>query len=217
MRARRADARHELHDLDRRLRDRATRSARRRAAASGSCITARAMPDALALAAGQRVGAALRESGEADDVEQLEGLARCRPSETCAATRATPTRSPAARTAGSPSPSGARRGCTPGTPCRCGGARRAARAGRAARGPAVEQDLARGRLDQPVDAADQRGLAGARRADDRGDAARRDLEVDVGAGPACRRRTTSTGAGACSISPSWLWPPLRASRFVSFS
>ena len=41
---------------------------------------------------------------------------------------------------------------------------------------ALEQDLARGRFDQPVDAADQRGLAGARRTDDGGDAARRDGE-----------------------------------------
>ena len=44
---------------------------------------------------------------------------------------------------------------------------------------AAEQDLARGRLDQAVDAADQRRLAGAGRADDRGQAAACDLERDV--------------------------------------
>src|SRR6185436_1387778 len=41
-------------------------------------------------------------------------------------------------------------------------------------------DLAFGRLDQPVDAADERALAGPRRSDDRRDAARRDFEIDIG-------------------------------------
>jgi hypothetical protein len=45
---------------------------------------------------------------------------------------------------------------------------------------AVEDDLTEGRLDQPVDAADERALAGSRRTDDRRDAARGDLEIDVG-------------------------------------
>ena len=46
--------------------------------------------------------------------------------------------------------------------------------------PAVEDDLARGRLDQPVDAADQRRLAGARRPDHRGDPAGGEIQRDAG-------------------------------------
>jgi hypothetical protein len=44
---------------------------------------------------------------------------------------------------------------------------------------AVEQDLARRRLDEAIDAADQRALAGAGWPDDRRDAFRGDCDVDV--------------------------------------
>jgi hypothetical protein len=55
----------------------------------------------------------------------------------------------------------------------------------------VEQDFAGRRIDQPVHAADQRRLAGAGGADDRGDAVRVDVEVDVGE----HRRAGDVGLG----------------------
>src|SRR5262249_2193456 len=46
--------------------------------------------------------------------------------------------------------------------------------------PSLEQDLALRRLDEPVDASDERALARARGSDDRGQSFGGDLEVDVG-------------------------------------
>ena len=43
----------------------------------------------------------------------------------------------------------------------------------------LKQNLARGRINQSIDAADQRGFAGAGRADDRGDAATLNVQGDV--------------------------------------
>ena len=135
--------------------------------------------DALALATGERVGAAAREGGEADDAEHIEG--------TLDVIR--------------------RKFTAPRTPWRY--VTQTARqdvlhhcqaldqvvflehhadapphpAQRLAREPdelhALELDLPCARLDQTIDAADQRALAGARRADDRRDAACGDVEVDV--------------------------------------
>ena len=86
--ARARDVGQQLHDLDRRLRI----ERRRRLVGEQQLrlLHHRARDaDALALAAGQRVGALMREAGEPDDVEQLEGARGCRPAETCAATPAT--------------------------------------------------------------------------------------------------------------------------------
>ena len=158
----------------------------------GCCITARGDAHALALTAGKRIGALVGETRQADDVEQLERARDVARRRTCAATRATPTRSPGDRTAGFPSPSAARPGCIPGTPCRCGGARCAQRRRAAAArgpGPRIRSRPTVGstsrlmqRISVLLPVPDGPMIAVMPRC--------RDLEVDVGAGPACRRRTT---------------------------
>ena len=136
--------------------------------------------DALALPAGKLVGALGGEFAEADGIKQLEGALDVGRAETCAARRAIPTRNRAVRTARSRSPRAARPGCTPGRSSRCGGARRAAQARRAAPYPRPRNRISpavgsTSRLMQRT----ERRLAGARRPDDGGQAARRDLERDI--------------------------------------
>jgi len=53
------------------------------------------------------------------------------------------------------------------------------RAGESREVDAVEQDFAGRRRHEPIDAADQRALAGARRSDDRVDAGLAERDVDV--------------------------------------
>ena len=121
-----ARLRDQLHDLDRGLR--IERGGRLVGEQELGLLHQRARDaDALALAAGELVGALGGEVAEPDRVEQLEGALDVRAPGICAATRARPARSRAGRTARSRSPRAARPGCIPGTPCRCGGAPRAAR------------------------------------------------------------------------------------------
>ena len=111
----------QLHDLDRGLR------IERRGRLVGEdqirLLHQRARDaDALALAAGQLVGALGGEVAEADRDRAGGRRDRCRRAGTSAATRARPPHSRAGRTARSRSPRAARPDCIPGTPCRCGGA-----------------------------------------------------------------------------------------------
>ena len=137
----------------------------------GCCMTARAMPTRCRWPPDNASARRLANPASPDGVEQRQralDIVRRK-----LASPRTPRRhvAQASATAGSPSPSAARPGCIPGTPCRSGAAHGAAPRPKRARGRlSVEQDLARRRLDEPIDAADQRALAGARRPDDRGDA-----------------------------------------------
>ncbi len=162
--------------------------------------------DALALPARQRVGALRREAGQADRVEQLESAAGCRAREICAARRATPARSRAGRTAGSPSPSGVRPDCIPGTPCRSGAGRCFSCRPESRPDPARETGFRRTvGLHQAVDAADQRALAGAGRTDDGGQPRAAETSGRCRAAPAdpagipwCSPRRTSARSVACT-------------------
>jgi hypothetical protein len=179
--------------------DRATRSARRPAAA-GLLHQRAGDADALALAARQAVGARVAKSSPRPTASSSSKARATSSAGISQPGLARPARSRAGRSARSPSPSGARPGCIPGTPCRCGAAaRRSSLPLAASPDPALEQDLAAGRVDQPVDAADQRGLAGAGRADDGGDAHRlsflRSFTIStglVGCGQRKGNRATST-------------------------
>ena len=183
------EPRQELHDLDRGLRVERRGRLVGEQQISGSCITARAMPTRW----------------------------RCPPDSASARRVAKPERPTASSSSKARSMSASRESAQPRAPGRHVAeppaqqvlhhrqaldqvvflehhADPAARPAQAAAGQlgevlAAEQDLARGRLDQPVDAADQRGLAGARRADDRGEAACRAPRGRCPAAPACRADT----------------------------
>ena len=83
--------------------------------------------DALALAAGELVGALVGERAEPDRVEQLERAVDVLGVEPAQPRPPYRDIAEAAASARSRSPSGAPPGCIPGTPCRCGGASGAAR------------------------------------------------------------------------------------------
>ena len=116
---------------------------------------------------------------QTDAVEQAERLVHVRSADSGAGSCARTRHSRDGRTGRSPSRSAARPARIPGRSCPCGAARGAARRSPACvRSISSEPDLAAGRLDQPVDAADQRRLARARRPDQRQNLARRHLQID---------------------------------------
>ena len=126
--ARAGELAHQLHDLDRGLRierrGRLVGQQQVRAAASprGRCRRAGAGRPRARRRAGWRSSA--RPTASSSSKARSMSCRRKPPQPGLPA----PARSRAARTAGSPSRSGARPGCIPGTPCRCAGAR--ARSGR---------------------------------------------------------------------------------------
>ena len=121
-------ARDQFHDLDRGLRiERGGRLVGEHQV--GLLHQSAGDADALALAAGELVGARRGECPEADGIEQGECALDVGRLEICAARPAIPEHIRAGRTARSRSPRAARPDCIPGTPCRCGAASREVRGG----------------------------------------------------------------------------------------
>ena len=153
---------------------------------SGSRASARAIADALALAARELARVGVQCAGrEPDEVEQLatavarrgrEG--RCRAPEQLA------------RASAAPSSAGSATSTDPGRPSGSGAGRHAP--GRLVSMPAAEADLAGGRLVEPDDAAAERRLATTRLADQAKRSRREEIEVDAVDGAqddGARRRT----------------------------